>query len=128
MNQQKMIDEIIALDDRRIQALLDSDAQALRSLVHPDLIYTHSSSRQDTFNSYIDGVASGRMKYRSITRSAVRVRPVPCGGVLEGVVDLDITMAGVDQTMRNRFMAFWFLENGAGRLLSWASTRWNPSV
>ena len=42
MNQQKMIDEIIALDDRRIQALLDSDAQALRSLVHPDLIYTHS--------------------------------------------------------------------------------------
>ncbi|AUL16477.1 nuclear transport factor 2 family protein [Bordetella bronchiseptica] len=116
-------DRMIALDDRRIRALLDGDAGALRPLVHRDLIYTHSSGRQDTFESYIDGVASGRTTYHAIERSDVRIRPVPCGCIVEGIVALNVTIAGIPQTMRNRFMAFWLLEKQDGQLLAWASTR-----
>jgi hypothetical protein len=122
--QQQVEASILALDDRRIRALLSADVPTLRQLVHPDLIYTHSTGRQDTFGSYIDAVETGRTTYKAISRSATRVVPVRCGGILEGIVDLDVRIQGVETTMRNRFMAFWLLDGDSdGRLLAWASTR-----
>ncbi|MGB3290750.1 MAG: nuclear transport factor 2 family protein [Burkholderiaceae bacterium] len=116
-------EKVLELDSLRIKALLNRDVQTLRSLVHPDLIYTHSSARQDTFASYINGVENGLTVYRSIERIAVRTLAVPCGWILDGQVDLDVQIAGVDKKMRNRFLAFWLCESTKCRLLSWASTR-----
>lgn len=115
---------ILALDDQRIRALLSADVPTLRRLVHPKLVYTHSTGRQDSYGSYIDAAETGRTLYRSISRSAVRVVPVKCGAILEGIVDLDVCIQGVEQTTRNRFMAFWLLDDDSDcRLLAWASTR-----
>jgi len=119
---------ILELDSRRIKALLAQDVETLRSLVHPNLIYTHSSARQDTFDSYIDGVASGRTIYRSIDRIEVYTLPVPCGWILDGQVDLDVQISGEDKRMRNRFQAFWLGRESEYRLLSWASTRLSTSI
>lgn len=124
MSQKQVEASLLALDDRRIRALLSADAPALRQMVHPNLVYTHSTGRQDSFGSYIDAVETGRTTYKAIRRSATRVLPVRCGGILEGIVDLEVRIQGVEQTMRNRFMAFWLLGGDSdGRLLAWASTR-----
>lgn len=119
---------ILELDSRRIKALLARDVETLRALVHPRLIYTHSSARQDTFESYIDGVASGRTIYRSIDRIEVRTLSVPCGWILDGQVELDVQISGEDKRMRNRFQAFWLGSEREYQLLSWASTRMSTSI
>lgn len=116
-------DHVLELDSRRIKALLNRDMETLQSLVHPDLIYTHSSARQDTYDSYIEGIASGNTTYRSIERSEVRTLSVPCGWILDGQVELDVVISGIEKKMRNRFLAFWLCQNNEIRLLSWASTK-----
>ena len=116
-------DHILEQDSRRIKALLNGDIKTLQSLVHPDLIYTHSSARQDTYDSYIQGIASGNTTYRSIERAEVRTLSVPCGWILDGQVELEVVISGVEKKMRNRFLAFWLCQNNETRLLSWASTK-----
>ena len=42
------MDEIIALEDQRIEAMTKGDVQALEEILADDLIYTHTTARIDT--------------------------------------------------------------------------------
>ena len=45
--------EIKELEDRRFQAIIDSDFDTLDGLLGDDLIYTHSTAQSDTRAEYI---------------------------------------------------------------------------
>jgi hypothetical protein len=45
--------EIKQLEDRRFQAMIDSDFDSLDKLLGDDLIYTHSTAQSDTRAEYI---------------------------------------------------------------------------
>jgi Domain of unknown function (DUF4440) len=45
--------EIKNLEDRRFQAMIDSDFDTLDKLLGDDLIYTHSTAQSDTRAEYI---------------------------------------------------------------------------
>ena len=49
-----MMDEILALENRRIEAMLKGDVQALEEILADDLVYTHTTARLDTKTSFID--------------------------------------------------------------------------
>nr|MBC8279836.1 nuclear transport factor 2 family protein [Chloroflexota bacterium] len=54
------MDEILALEKRRIEAMTSGDTQALEEILADDLIYTHTTARLDTKASFIDAVKTGR--------------------------------------------------------------------
>ena len=68
------MDEIIALEDRRIEAMTKGDVQALEEILADDLIYIHTTARIDTKSSFIEAISSGRSNYRSVEREDVKVR------------------------------------------------------
>ena len=68
------MDEILALQDRRIEAMLKSDAQTLEEIIADDLVYTHTTARLDTKASFIDAVKSGKSIYNSLELSAREVQ------------------------------------------------------
>jgi len=68
------MDEIIALEDRRIEAMTKGDVQTLEEILADDLIYTHTTARIDTKSSSIEAISSGRSNYRSVEREDVKVR------------------------------------------------------
>ena len=51
------MDEIIALEDRRIEAMTKGDVQALEEILADDLIYTHTTARIDTKSSFIEAIS-----------------------------------------------------------------------
>ena len=57
--------DIERLEDERYQAMLDKDAPTLERLLHPDLVYMHSSGVADSKESYINGLLSGVWDSRS---------------------------------------------------------------
>jgi hypothetical protein len=114
---------VIEADDRRIQALLSGDARTLAEIAHPNLIYVHHTGRRDTYQSYIDALASGRAKFFSIVRQLEAIVPVPCGCVVHGIVDVKAEVAGVPKAATYQFSAFWLQENDSLRLMLWASTQ-----
>jgi hypothetical protein len=60
--------EIKKLEDRRYQAMIDSDFDTLDRLLGNQLVYTHSSSQSDTRAEYIALCKKGVFKYRRIER------------------------------------------------------------
>ena len=68
------MDEIMALEDRRIEAMISGDVEALGEILADDLIYTHTTARLDTKASFIEAIASGRSNYRAVERKDVEFR------------------------------------------------------
>ena len=60
--------EIKKLEDRRFQAMIDSDFDTLDKLLGDDLIYTHSTAQSDTRADYIALCKKGVFKYLKIER------------------------------------------------------------
>jgi hypothetical protein len=60
--------EIKRLEDRRFQAMIDSNFDTLDKLLGDDVIYTHSSGRSDTRAEYIALCKKGIFKYLKIER------------------------------------------------------------
>jgi hypothetical protein len=60
--------EIKKLEDRRFQAMIDSDFDTLDKLLSDNLIYTHSTAQSDTRAEYIALCKKGVFKYLKIER------------------------------------------------------------
>ena len=57
------ISTIETMEDRRYAAMLYKDVKMLRSLLHDQLTYVHSSGTTDTKASYIAGLEAGTWDY-----------------------------------------------------------------
>ena len=68
------ISTIETMEDRRYAAMLYKDVKMLRSLLHNQLTYVHSSGVTDTKASYIAGIEAGTWGYRCIRRSKQTIK------------------------------------------------------
>ena len=84
------MDEIIALEKRRINAMTSGDTQALEEILADDLIYTHTTARLDTKASFIDAVKTGRSNYKSVDTSDVEVKALGDTAVVTGHAALQV--------------------------------------
>jgi hypothetical protein len=64
-----ILDEIAALEDARYTAMLKGDVATLERLLHPVLVYMHSSGVADSKASYISGLRDGVWNYQHIERA-----------------------------------------------------------
>jgi len=113
------MDEIIALENRRIEAMIKGDIQALEEILADDLIYTHTTARLDTKTSFIEAISSGRSKYRSVEREDVKVRQFGDTAVVTGHAKFHVG----DNKFEARFIDVYAKRNGTWQMVAWQSTR-----
>ena len=113
------MDEIIALEDRRIEAMTEGDVQALEEILADDLIYTHTTARIDTKSSFIKAISSGRSNYRSVERKDVKVRQCGDSAVVTGPAQFHVG----DSKFEARSIDVYAKRNGAWPMVAWQSTR-----
>ncbi|MEE8056204.1 MAG: nuclear transport factor 2 family protein [Gammaproteobacteria bacterium] len=113
------MDEIIALEDRRIEAMTKGDVQALEEILADDLIYIHTTARIDTKSSFIEAISSGRSNYRSVEREDVKVRQFGDSAVVTGHAKFHVG----DNKFEARFIDVYAKRNGAWQMVAWQSTR-----
>ena len=113
------MDEIIALENRRIEAMTKGDIQALEEILADDLIYTHTTARIDTKASFIDAISSGRSNYRSVERKDVKVRQFGDSAVVTGHAKIHVG----DNKFEARFIDVYAKRDGTWQMVAWQSTR-----
>ncbi|PKB70870.1 MAG: hypothetical protein BZY87_08430 [SAR202 cluster bacterium Io17-Chloro-G6] len=120
-NQLKEIemDEIIALENRRIEAMVKGDIKALEEILADDLIYTHTTARLDTKTSFIAAISSGSTNYRSVEREDVKVRQFGETAVVTGHAKFHVG----DNKFEARFTDVYAKRNNAWQMVAWQSTR-----
>ena len=94
---------IIELDQKRMTAMAQKDTAALKNMLCKGLVYTHSSGRQDTKQSLMDGMESGTTVYTSIVPSEVKAQDLGNAVVLTGVAAISVNSNGKPNAFRVRF-------------------------
>src|SRR5687767_12436969 len=113
---------IIELDKKRMTATAQKDTAALKTMLCKGLVYTHSSGRQDTKQSLIDGIESGSTVYTSIVPSEVKAQDLGNAVVLTGVAAISVENKGKPNSFRVRFTDVYENQNGTWRMIAWQST------
>ena len=114
---------IIDLDRQRMTAMAQKDIAALKNMLCKGLVYTHSSGRQDTKQSLIEGMESGSTVYTSIVPSEVKAQDVGNAVVLTGVAAISVNSNGKANSFRVRFTDVYENQNGTWRMITWQSTK-----
>ena len=113
------MDEILALEDQRIEAMTNGDVETLEKILADDLIYTHTTARLDTKASFIDAVKTGKSNYKSVVRKDIQVRQFGDTAVVTGHAKFHVG----DNKFEARFIDVYVKRKGAWQMVAWQSTR-----
>lgn len=114
---------IIELDKKRMNAMAQKDVATLKNVLCKGLVYTHSSGRQDTKQSLIEGMEAGTTVYTSIVPSEVKAQDLGNAVVLTGVAAISVNSHGKPNSFRVRFTDVYENQNGTWRMINWQSTK-----
>ena len=114
--------EIKKLEDRRFQAMIDSDFDTLEKLLGDDLIYTHSSGQADTRAEYIALCKKGVFKYLKIERPIENIQVYGTTVVVTGHAKMDVLIEGNRKLLNSRYTDVWINGSNGWRMVVWQST------
>lgn len=114
---------IIELDKKRMTAMGQRDAATLNELISDDLVYTHSSARQDTKQSLIDAMLSGKTVYTSVVPSEVKAQDCGDAVVLTGIARISVSSNGKPNSFGVRFTDVYANKGGKWQMITWQSTK-----
>jgi hypothetical protein len=119
---QALIDEVRSLEDRRYKAMIGRDFDALRSLLHPELVYTHSNAAVDSRDSWIAGIEARRFDYRGVERFDELIRVYGDTAIVSGRIRIELVSGGTPRQLNSRFVNVWVRQGGTWQMTLWQST------
>lgn len=99
---------LLALEQRRCQALMAGDRDALAALLRTDLVHVHMNGKADDRETYLSGVG-GRYRFHDLRRSDLVIRVIGDCAVMTGVLDqeLEILTTGERRSMHGFVTQTW---------------------
>jgi len=113
---------VLAAEDRRYQAMVDTDLATLDRMLDDRLSYAHSSGARDTKAEYLEKVRSGYYDYLTIEHPVERVEVVGDTAMVIGRMTSDLTVQGIRKTIDNLALSVWVRADGDWQLLAYAPT------
>jgi hypothetical protein len=114
--------EIKKLEDRRFQAMIDSDFGTLDKVLGDGLIYTHSSGQSDTRAEYIALCKKGVFKYLNIERPIENMQVYGETVVVTGHAKMDVLIEGKRKLLNSRYTNVWIKGAKGWQMVAWQST------
>ena len=112
----------------RFKVMVAKDIPGLQAVLHKDLVYFHSSGMQDSKDTYIASIASGKSSYVTITPEDMQQRVYGKTGINTGIVSiLQQAADGVQTTIRLRFTDVFVYADKRWQMVSWQSTKLVPA-
>jgi ketosteroid isomerase-like protein len=103
--------------------MLAGDAVAMAPLLSEGLTFIHTNGGLDDKSTLLAKMKGGAIVYHAIAWSEPKVELRDAFAAMSGVMTLDVTVAGVDKTLRNRAILLWERDAaGDWRLLHFQST------
>jgi ketosteroid isomerase-like protein len=112
----------------RFKVMVAKDIPGLQAVLHKDLVYFHSSGMQDSKDTYIASIASGKSSYVAITPEEMQQRVYGKTGINTGIVSiLQQAADGAQTTIRLRFTDVFVYADKRWQMVSWQSTKLVPA-
>ena len=115
--------EVLRADDGRFEAMRKGDWAGLDAALADDLIYVHSTARQESKAEHTANLRAGKPHYRGIAPRDRRVRIHGGVGIVNGVSDMHVERDGKEQRFTVRYLAVYAKAGDHWRMIAWQSTR-----
>ena len=115
--------DVLQADDRRFEAMRKEDWGALDAALTDDLVYVHSTARQETKSEHLANLKARKPQYRGIAPRDRAVRVIGDVGLVNGTSEMHVENAGKEQRFTVRYLAVYAKADGRWRMTAWQSTR-----
>ena len=115
--------DVLRADDRRFEAMRKGDWAGLDAALADDLIYVHSTARQESQAEHIANLRAGKPHYRGIAPRDRRVRVHGGAGLVNGVSDMHVERDGKENRFTVRYLAVYAKSGADWRMVAWQSTK-----
>jgi len=112
------ISKIETREDHRYAAMLYKDVKMLRSILHDQLTYVHSSGVTDTKVSYIAGLETEVWDYRCIRWSKQTIKVQAALALVFNLLSINIAVSDYLVRIENRARSVWIYEANIWRLIA----------
>ena len=119
-----MIDtaSVLKLERTRYQAMVSNDVVLLERLLSDRLVYTHSSGRRDSKDSYLAALRNHTVTYRGINQSVDGVERVHGVVIISGSVEGSVISRNTSRRLSLVTTSVWADDGGSWRLVAFHST------
>jgi len=114
--------EIRKLEDRRFQAMIDGEFDAVDKLLGDGLVYTHSNGQFDTRAEYIALFKKGAFKYLKIERPTENIQVYSDTVVVTGRVQMEVIVEGKPKLINSRYTDVWIKGAKGWQMVVWHAT------
>lgn len=123
MTDQTELEIVSTLEDARVVAMCEQDADRLERLLGDELHYVHSSGNVDSKRTFIDQVRNGPLRYRSFDRRDAQTRMVADEtAIVYGEASMGLELGGDSFALEIRYLGIWARVDDAWRFVAWQST------
>ena len=117
------LEMVQVLEDARITAMCEQDAETLERLLSDSMVYVHSTGLVDTKESFLGHVRNGPIQYKTFERSDVEAyQATESTAIVRGVAAAGIEFDGNPLDLNFRYLAVWAKHDGAWRFEAWQSS------
>jgi hypothetical protein len=114
--------KIVALEDRRYQAVVDGDYDTFADLCHRRLVYTHSLGDRDTLSSYLEKLRKGFYRYHRIDHPIEDIVLIGDTALVLGQMNADLTVNGTQKSLANSALSVWIRDGDTWKFLAYQPT------
>jgi hypothetical protein len=120
--------EVLELEHRRFEALVQDRWDDYIAFCHPDLRYTHASGACDTRDAYLNKMHSGHYDYRRVAYDVHGVWSNEETVLVFALMTADLRAGHVEKTVVNAVLSVWVRTPAGFLLLAQQPTPLPPTV
>ncbi len=114
---------MLAAEQARCKALIEGDIAALRGILSPDLVHTHTNGKTETCDEYL-ALLQGQMRYLKLDRRETAVRLYGNVAVMTGTAETTGQIGdGAPMSITNKALQVWVEGEGGWRMVAFQGTR-----
>ena len=104
--------------------MTDVDTAALAELFAPDFVYTHSDTKTDSEQGYLDKLASGEFKYGPLSHPESNILTHGDCALVLGEMRGEVQIDGQMRVLNSKTLSVWVAEGGRWVLLAFQPTKY----
>ena len=116
-------ESVLLSEQRRFDAMIRRDTQALRQLLSDDLVYIHSNALKEDKLDHIHTIASGKIVYQNMIRETVNLRTYGKTAITSGTIKVKGLLQENPFELRMLYTAIYRKKKHTWQLVNWQSTR-----